>query len=288
MDSKTVDLFLYRPGGDPIAGYSLVNLFREFCENFNVIIPFKAHSCATLITLGADEVIMSKMGQLSPIDPSVGHALGPLVQIPGQPVPKYAPVNVEDVNAFFDLAKKEAKLNKEESIKKVFEILASKINPLVLGAVQRSREQIAFLTTTLMKSHTNDKKKIKNVVDIITRERFSHSYIISRREAKKVLGLNIIEPDSELSKLIVDLFDAYNEILMMDQPYSAETVLAGANEITGEFNRAIIESVDLTHIFRTRKEIKRREITPPSGAPLPETIYQEIILQEEWVEDNNI
>jgi ClpP class serine protease len=72
---KKIDLFLYSTGGITIAGYALVNLFREFCEEFNVIIPFKALSCATLISLGANEIVMTKMGQLSPIDPSVEHPL---------------------------------------------------------------------------------------------------------------------------------------------------------------------------------------------------------------------
>jgi hypothetical protein len=286
-NQKRIDLFLYSPGGVTIAGYAFVNLFREFCDEFNVIIPFKALSCATLIALGANEIVMTKMGQLSPIDPSVEHPLGPIVQIPGQPVGKIAPVNVEDINAFIDLAKKEAGLSEEDSMKKVFEILASKVNPLVLGAVQRSREQIAFLASTLMKYHTKDEERIKKTVEILTRERFSHNYIISRREAQEVLGLNIVEPDDELTKLIVDLFSVYNNILMMDKPYNCETILGADNEKISDFDRAIIESINLTHVFRTKKEIKRIKVSQ-AGIPQPIEGYQERTLQEEWIEDNNI
>jgi hypothetical protein len=286
-EQERIDLFLYSTGGTTIDGYALVDLFREFCKKFNVIIPFKALSCATLITLGADEVVMTKMGQLSPIDPSVGHPLGPIVQIPGQPRGRIAPVNVEDVNAFIELAKKEIGLSEEDSMKKILEILASKVNPLVLGAVQRSREQIAFLASMLMKYHTKDEEKIKNTVEILTRQRFSHDYIISRREAKEVLELNIIEPDDELTNLIIDLFNAYNDILMMDKPYNPEVAL-GTDEVKiTDFNRAIIESINLTHIFRTKKEIRRIQVTQP-GIPHPVIGYQERILQDEWMEDNTL
>lgn len=99
-----IDLFIYSTGGITMAGYALVNLFREFCSNFSVIIPFKALSTATLIALGANEIIMTKMGQLSPIDPSVEHPLGPSVPIPGQQQ-LTVPVNVEDINAFVELAR---------------------------------------------------------------------------------------------------------------------------------------------------------------------------------------
>jgi len=283
---QKIDLFLYSTGGITIAGYALTNLFREFCKDFNVIIPFKALSCATLIALGANEIVMTKMGQLSPIDPSVGHSLGPVIQIPGQQG-RTVPVNVEDVNAFLNLARKEVGLSEEDSMRKVFEILATQVNPLVLGAVQRSREQIAFLAKKLMKEHIKDEGDIDKTVDILTRERFSHNYIISRRESKEVLGLNIKEPDEELTTLIVDLFNAYNNILMMDKPYTPELVLGTETEKKSNFDRAVIESINLTHIFRTTKEIKRVEVNQP-GVSLPVIGYQERILREEWVEDNVI
>ena len=281
-------MFLYSTGGITIAGYGLVNLIREFCDEFNVIIPFKAYSCATLIATGANEILMTKMGQLSPIDPSVGHALGPIVEVPGQPGRgQIVPVNVEDVNAFINLAKKEVGLTKEESMMKVFEMLGAKVNPLVLGAVQRSREQIAFLATTLMAHHDQDTKRIEKVVNTLTRERFSHNYLISRREAKVVLGLNVVDIDDKLTADIVELFSAYNDIIMMDRPYNPEVFLSSNNVKIGDFNRAIIESSNLTHVFRTRKEVKRIEFTQP-GIPFPVAGHQEKILQEEWLEDNFI
>lgn len=285
---ERIDLFLYSCGGITISGYALVNLIREFCDEFNVIIPFKALSCATLISLGANEVIMTPMGQLSPIDPSVQHPLGPIIQIPGQPAGQIVPVNVEDVNAFVELAKKEIGLNNEESMKKVFELLGTKIHPLALGAVQRSREQIAFLASSLLKYHINDEEKVKEIVKTLTRERFSHDYIIGRREAKKILGLNILEPEKDLLKDIIDLFDSYSEILELNIPYNPEKYLSGSESVTSDFNRAIIESSDLSHVFRTSKEIKRVQVPPQPGIPIPTVGYQEIILQEGWILDNNI
>jgi len=80
---EKIDLFLYSTGGTTMACYGLVNLIKEFCESFNVIIPFKALSCATLMALGADNILMTKMGQLSPIDPSIDSPLAPTAPIPG-------------------------------------------------------------------------------------------------------------------------------------------------------------------------------------------------------------
>ena len=284
---KRIDLFLYSTGGITIAGYALVNLIREFCDEFAVIIPFKALSCATLISLGANEIIMSPMGQLSPIDPSFQHPLGPVVQFGGQQ--KIAPVSVEDINAFVDLAKKEIGLTDEDSMKKVLELLATKIHPLVLGAAQRGREQIEFLAKNLMKHHCINDDAITQIVSTLIRERFSHQYIMSRKEAKETLGLNIIEPDNEFTETIVELFNQYNEILELNIPFNPETVLGSANSGTFRFDRALIESVNHTHVFRSTKELSRIQIPPgPGMPPMPVTGYQEKILQEEWIEDKSI
>src|SRR3989442_3059553 len=74
-----LDLFLYSTGGITMAPFAFVNLVREYADQFSVIVPFKALSAATLICLGADEIVMTPLASLSPVDPSVARALNPLI-----------------------------------------------------------------------------------------------------------------------------------------------------------------------------------------------------------------
>jgi hypothetical protein len=248
---ERIDLFLYSIGGDIMAGYTLVNLIREFCNEFNVIIPFKAHSCATLISLGAKEIVMTNMGQLSPIEPSLNnHPLAPMVQSPNQPMvqlpnqPKLqnVSINVEEVNAFISLAKEEFKLQSEESMRAVFSELSSKVHPVVLGAVHRLNQQIEFLASKLMRYNTpNNEEHIKEVIKILTRERFSHNYIIGKTEAKEELRLNIVEPNNELNSDIIHLFNTYFGMLKIGTPFAKKDK---------ESYTTIIESSNLTHVSR--------------------------------------
>jgi hypothetical protein len=183
------------------------------------------------------------------------------------------------------LALNEVKLKGEVSLRRVFELLADKIHQLVLGAVHRSREQIGFLASNLMGYHCSDKEKIEDVVKVPPRQRFSHDYIISRREAQESLHLDVLRPTDEQTKVIVDLFNAYDGVLQLSSPYNPETVL-GAQEVGAAVcDRGIIESADMTHVFRTSKEIRRAEIRQ-SGIPIPVYAYQERILQEGWLLDN--
>lgn len=42
-----------------------------YCDELQVIIPHKAHSAGTIISLVANEIIMIKQATLSPIDSSI-------------------------------------------------------------------------------------------------------------------------------------------------------------------------------------------------------------------------
>jgi len=287
---EKVDLYLYSTGGITMAGYGLVNLVKEFCRSFNVIVPFKALSCATLIALGADEIVMTKMGQLSPIDPSINSPLGPQVPIPGQPVAaQVIPLNVEDVMSYLELAAKSLGPDEDKALMaRVFERLSQSVHPLALGAVNRVREQIGFLATTLLSSHIEDKERVNKIVETLIRGRFSHDYLIGRKEAKEVIDLPIVDSmDPRLEDKILKLYSEYDSILQLSVPYHPEMVLAGAEVNTGTLNRAIIESDNLTHVFRTVREVKRITVTPPT-VPMPVVGYEERMISERWVKDDNI
>jgi len=70
-DVKTLNLILYSPGGDGVVVEKFVSLCRSQCKRFRVLIPYVAKSAATLIALGADEIIMGPQSEIGPIDAQV-------------------------------------------------------------------------------------------------------------------------------------------------------------------------------------------------------------------------
>ncbi len=282
-----ISLFLYTRGGLTMAGFGLVNLFREFCQNFNAIIPFRAHSCGTLISLGANKIFMTKMGQLSPIDPSIDHPLGPHTQIPGAPpgVTQRVPINVEDAVTFLEFAKEQIGLKDENSLLSVFNRLSSEINPLALGAVARSRQQIGFLAKMLLSRHIIDKEKIENIIKILSRERFSHYYLIGKKEADESLKLPLADVSSELEETILKLYNEYSILLELTVPYNPEAYLGQRDSHTFDLNRGILESRNLTHVFRSCLRVQRIQIAQQG---VTQTLYNTIKLSEGWVKDNTI
>src|SRR5260370_21852911 len=73
-----LDIFLCSNGGSGTVPWRLVSLFREFAKSFNVLIPYRAYSAASLLALGADEIVMHPFADLGPIDPTVANDFNPV------------------------------------------------------------------------------------------------------------------------------------------------------------------------------------------------------------------
>ena len=75
-DVDTLNLILHSPGGDGTVVEKFVSLCRTHCKRFQVIVPNEAKSAATLIALGADQIIMGPPSEIGPIDAQVPISVG--------------------------------------------------------------------------------------------------------------------------------------------------------------------------------------------------------------------
>lgn len=237
--TKRISLVLYSRGGITLAGWSIVNLIKQFCDELHVIIPSKAHSTATLIALGASSIMMTKQATLGPIDPSVNGPLNP--QMPGPNPMARVPVSVESVSGYLEYAKSVG-IQSEAEIAKLVLDLASKINPLVLGNVYRSRSQIRMLGRRLLSDHIKDAKKIDKILDFLCSESGSHDYTINRREAANELGLKIVKPDDAKYAVIRALHRDFAAEMELQTPFDPNVVLGADAEKEYSFTRGLIES----------------------------------------------
>lgn len=280
-----IDLVLYSTGGLTMAAWGLTNLIREYCSRFSVLVPFKAHSTATLLALGADEIVMGPMGQLSPVDPTITSPFNPMGQNPAQPGQlHFLPVSVEDVASYLNLAREEAEIKAGTGMIEVFKKLSDTVQPMALGQVYRAKEQIKLLASQLLAFHMDPvakKKEIDAIVKRLTKELYSHDYIIGRREAKKVIALDVSEAEGELEKQLWKCFKGYADALELDTPYNPDIVLGVEAEKTIEIEGAFIESADVGFAYRTRKLIRR--IAAGQIPTMPQAVgFQEQVLGMGW------
>jgi hypothetical protein len=261
-NTECITLYLYTRGGETLASWSIANLIRQFCDKFEVIIPSKAHSGGTLISLGADSIIMTKQATLGPIDPSVSTPLNPLPA--GAPPTARAPVSVEAINGYLEFIKTE--LRSEEEIGVIIEELSRQVHPLVLGEAFRARSQIRMLAGKLLSRQIADEEKIEKILEFLCSESVSHDYTINRDEAKNELGLAVEKPDDSLYELIKGIYDDIADELELTSPFDPNMILGADNNKNYVFRRALIESVDGgSHVFMSEGELIRQPMQIQPG-----------------------
>ena len=265
---EKIDLVLYSAGGDTMVPWRLVSMIREYCDKFSVIIPYKAHSAATMISLGADEIVMSDMSELSPIDPSTANVFNP---VDPQNPQNRIPISVEEVMSYFDLAKNKFGIKTDEELTKIFNkfVEASpSIHPLALGNINRTHNLIKILARRLLKSHKETMKEdeIEKIIEFLTEKLYSHQYFFGRKEAKEDLGIkNVVYADQKLSDLMTEIYEEYNGEMKMREMWNPEIEFSkGQNQI---YKIAFVESVETSSHFEINMEFKKVQQNIPQQTP---------------------
>jgi len=287
----SIDLFLYSSGGDTMVPWRLVSMIREYCNKFSVLIPYKAHSAATMVSLGADEIVMSDLSELSPIDPSTANVFNP--QDPQNPQNKI-PISVEDVMAYFDLAKNKFGIKNDEDLTKVFNKFVEstpQIHPLALGNINRTHNLIRMLAKRLLKSHQSPlhDEEIEKLVDYFTEKLYSHQYFIGRKEAKEDLGVRtVVNADDHVSKVMTDLYEDYAKEMELGVLWNAENEL-GINAMQNKktYSIAFVESSQLKNHFELIVDYRKQQVntvqqTPQGSIQIPQEQVGFRIIGQGW------
>jgi ATP-dependent protease ClpP protease subunit len=205
-DVDILNLILHSPGGDGTCVEKFVSLCRNQCKHFRVIIPNMAKSAATMIALGADQIVMGPPSELGPIDAQV-----PVV-VAG--IPKYI-----SAQSFIDardslLEKyKEARLKKEDT-KPILQMIAS----LDIAHIEECQRMMDFgraVVRKLLEKHMFHREKKRNahitrVVKMLSsvKTHLVHGRQIDGATARKELKLNVklLAKDDKFWQLIWEYY----------------------------------------------------------------------------------
>jgi hypothetical protein len=282
---KKLDVLLFTTGGDTLAAFHLGSLVREFADKIGVLVPDKCYSAGTLFALSADEIYMAATGTLSPIDPSIVGPLNPVADGPMQGQKQVLPVSVESVAGFKSLMKEEWEIKSEDAAVQIFKLLAERVHPLALGDVYRSRQQIERLASQLLTAHRKDKKNVTKIIRTLTRELGSHDYPISRTEARKLLGRQVAADDSDLEKLVWQLFQDYRTELSLGVPYNPgveltrELAKGTQPPVRINVQMAVVESSESRDAFEQAALLSEMMVPGPAG---PMKALQQAVLDAGW------
>ena len=125
---------------------------------------------------------MGPLSLLSPIDPerNIQQVTGAIEQIA-----------IQDVIQFIEFAKTKVGLTKKNDAVEILKSLTTKIDPKILGSINRTHALIQMLAKGLLRLHLNrekDKRRISTIVENLTEKSYSHHHFIGRKEAKESVG----------------------------------------------------------------------------------------------------
>jgi len=266
-EKMKLGLFIYSRGGGSDLPWAIVSMIREYAQegSFSVLIPYKAHSAATLIALGADEIVMTRKAELGPTDITMSSG-------PYNPTEKDSsqrlPISVEDVTGYFSLLEKVGCASPDEKMKS-FELLTNNVHPLALGTVSRLLEQTKLVGLRLLNTRAKPFSEAENqeIIKALSSEVYSHSHAISRSEAVRYIKLRQVKNAEDLG--IADelwaLYEEYRNLFHLEDPFQPEEYLI-ANDLEehtwNNLNLACVESVKRFDICKKSERVKRLRKVP--------------------------
>jgi hypothetical protein len=255
---RKITLVIDTTGGNLDAPWPLVNLIREYCKEFEVIVLNKSLSAGTLVALGADRIVMSEFSQLSPVDPA---------QTRPDSNNKLVKLEVEDISSYIDFVKKKIGITEQSGLAEITKELNKEVPPTVVGSVNRTHYLIRRLSKNLLqlpKTKLAD-KRIDEIVEYLTEKLYSHRHFINRNEAKNIIGFgDVVEYSSkETKKSVVEMIKYFNNLLKIKETFDPIKLLLGKGEVDYVLPRAVVYSADIKYNFQSYYKIT--SVADPSG-----------------------
>lgn len=223
-DSTAIDLLVVSQGGDPTVSWHIISMLREKYKKIGVLLPFTAYSAATLLALGADEIVMHPFSNLGPVDPQ-------LISQRRKPAQDGDPGNIENIHFgsedlmnFLEFVRTEVGISDQEQLEKAFELLCEDVGPLKIGAAKRSTQLSLSMGEKLLSLHMKDTSKAKAIAETLNRSYFHHGYPLGRREAKNI-GISVTDPDEDLEDLLWEIWTDIETEMKCNEPFSLLNVV---------------------------------------------------------------
>lgn len=245
-DTSEVDFIIHSPGGSPADAYRIIRSLRNNFETVNVVVPFWAKSAATLLSLGANTIIMDEFGEFGPLDIQIGieREDSPEMDIESALNDEYSVRRIETrsqelyYEMFVNLySNPHIKINKNELSSQLLKYLASfyepllrQINPYNLGKKKRKLdigEQYAQRILLTYNSHIPELTR-RRLVDYLVNGCPDHGYVIDYQIIS--VFMPNVQKTIDVSEVYCNTVTELSSILIPLHNYSFVGFIEGGDE----------------------------------------------------------
>ena len=213
-DTPSVDLLIVSEGGDAKGGLAGdVPPLRERCQKVAVLVPQVAFSAATLLALGADEIVMHPNANLGPVDPQI-HVTRRKKD--SEQIEKVV-FGYEDMVGFLDFLRNTAGLADQQHLKDLFMQFCQEVGTVPVGVAVRGSLLSLSMGEKLLRMHMKteaDAEKAKQIAAALNSNFFDHGYPVSRTEAREI-GLKVAASNPDVELLMWKIWQDLEEELKM-------------------------------------------------------------------------
>jgi hypothetical protein len=259
---KKLDLFIYSRGGAIDVPWRIVTALRQTADRWNILIPFRANSAATLIALGADAIVMGRQGELGPIDPIV--SIQRLIQQPGGgQVPTQENMSVEDIMAYTKFIHERAGLSDQDALSNALTKLTDRMDAVGLGNVYRTHLHIRDVAQRMLQTHTKPvtEQTMRTIIETLAEQVYAHGHAIGLKEAKEI-GLPVEAAKQDLDDLMWSLLGEYETDLKLLDPLDPIKAVENDDFYSEEATIALIESSWAAHEHVGTIEVRAKRQQP--------------------------
>ena len=198
----------------------IISILRERFKHISVLVPYVAYSAATILALGADEIIMHPYSNLGPVDPQVTISRRDTT---GQQTMEFS---AEDIRNYIEFVRNDAGITDQQHLITALNSLLSEIGHTHIGFTKRSQQLSLSLSTKMLEAQMHDKNKAAAAAQSLNSAFSHHGYAVARSEAKG-MGLKVTYPDKELEQLMWAVWKDYSDELQCDKVFDLmSTVMA--------------------------------------------------------------
>lgn len=221
---KEIDILIVSYGGDPTVAWRIITMLRERFDKIGVLVPYAAYSAATLLALGADEIIMHPFSNLGPVDPQLTY-----IRKDEKGRPEKIQFGTEDLRHYLEFVKMDVGISDQEQLERAFEMVCKDVGAIPIGIAKRSSYLAISMGEKLLSLHMKDQTRIKAIVEALNKSFYHHGYPVGRKEAKEI-GLPIVEPDDDMEKLMWAIWKDIEEEMECNNPFDPLKIVLSDKE----------------------------------------------------------
>lgn len=193
-DIEDLDIVVHSGGGDIHEAYDIIRLCRQHTSGeVTVFVPMRAMSAATLIALGADNVVLSDIGKLGPLDPQVSHPENEFL------IPIRAVLDLPEVLEKA-LVPTTSSISTEEKGEAIIKPIAEQVDPYYLTLHQRTTELAKQYGIKILGERGFPEEIAARCIDYLI-EYPAHSFSVDIREIRGSESLDDVIDASPIHEL---------------------------------------------------------------------------------------